>query len=382
MIMSPKIRMVILFLIAFAASWLVYRPILDIAKTKNMTDNPDARKLQDAPVPVLGGIAVFFGVVVGLCYFKTMLNYVSLFPLLGSMVIMLYVGTIDDISDLSPWLRIAVEIGVALLIIYGNHRVILDFGGLWGIGRISHWLAIPLTVLMCVGVVNAMNMIDGVDGLVSAMCIFECVCFGLMFFLSHDYSYTALCAVLIGALLPFVLHNVFGRETKMFIGDGGTMMVGIAISAMVIEVLCGKFDVMTYQPWMDFNSVSMSLAVMAMPVFDTLRVMTERMLRGVSPFKADNNHFHHLLIRSGFSHLATVIIMVSLNAAVVVAWLLSWWADAGAGMQLVVVILASLAADCGMSVMLRRHVFAVKSAASGGEKSQMWRKMERIIDKY
>lgn len=387
MIFSPKIRMIILFLIAFAASWLIYRPILKIAKDKNMTDNPDARKLQKVPVPVLGGIAVFFGVAVGLCYFKTMLNYVSLFPLLGAMVIMLYVGTIDDIADLSPWLRLALEIGVALLLIYGNHRVVIDFGGLWGIGRLSLWVAVPLTVLMCVGLVNAMNMIDGVDGLVSVMCIFECVCFGLMFFLAHDYSFAALCAVLVGALLPFVFHNVFGRDTKMFIGDGGTMMVGIAMAAMVIELLCGKFSVIAYQPWMDFNLVSMSLAVMAMPVSDTLRVMMARIIRGVSPFKADNNHFHHLLIRRGFSHLETVAIMVSLNALVVVVWLLAWWAGASAGWQLAAVILAALAADLGVASFLGRRIarrgeLRYTGGDAAGVRPGLWNKIQSFVDRF
>lgn len=388
MILSPKIRMIILFLIAFAASWLIYRPILHIAKDKNMTDNPEARKLQKVPIPVLGGIAVFFGIVVGLCYFKTMLNYVSLFPLLGAMVIMLYVGTIDDISNLSPWIRIAVEIGVALLLIYGNHRVVIDFGGLWGIHRLAVWVAIPLTVLMCVGVVNAMNMIDGVDGLVSAMCIFECVCFGLMFFLAHDYSFAAMCSVMVGALLPFVFHNVFGLKTKMFIGDGGTMMVGIAVSAMVIEMLCGKFDVQQYQPWMDFNLVPMCLAVMAVPVTDTLRVMFSRMLRGVSPFSADNNHFHHLLIRSGFSHLATVAVMVSLNALVVALWLLSWWAGASAGVQLLVVIVAACLVDVGVAVILSKGdvkdngILTKIAKASHFEGKDRWRATQEFIDKY
>jgi len=355
MVITPKIRMIILFLIAFAASWLIYRPILKIAKDKNMTDNPDARKLQKKPVPVLGGIAVFFGIVVGLCYFKTMLNYVSLFPLLGGMVIMLYVGTIDDISDLSPWIRIAVEIGVALLLIYGNHRVINTFDGLWGIWRLPVSVAVPLSVLTVVGVVNATNMIDGIDGLVTSMSIFACACFGLIFFLSHDYSYSALCAVLIGALLPFLFHNVFGDESKMFIGDGGTMMVGIALSAMVIEVMCGHLRLRRFQPTFDFNYVCCTLSVMAMPVFDTLRVMVSRISRGVSPFHADNNHFHHLFVKAGFSHLRISLIMVALNTAIVGIWLLSWWLGASDNLQFIVVVAAALMVDVGVAAIMKRR---------------------------
>lgn len=389
MIMSPKIRMIILFLIAFVASWLIYRPILDIAKTKNMTDNPDARKLQDSPVPVLGGIAVFFGVVVGLCYFKTMLNYVSLFPLLGAMVIMLYVGTIDDIADLKPVTRLVVEVGVALLLIYGNRMTVIDFDGLWGIGRLPIAVAIPLTVVMCVGVVNAVNMIDGIDGLVASMSVFAVACFGLIFFLSHDYSFAALSAVTVGALLPFVFHNVFGRESKMFMGDGGTMMVGIMLSSMVIETLGGKLHLRIYQPWMDFNLVSFSLAVMAMPVFDTLRVMTVRMLEGRSPFRADNTHFHHYLVRAGFSHIATVFVMVCLNAAVVAVLIMAWASGASAGMQLLAVIAAASAADFGISAYLSHCLEngipeGLRSAAerSHFERRGFWARITDFVDRF
>lgn len=348
--------MIILFLIAFVASWIIYRPILGIAKDKNMTDNPDARKLQKVPVPVLGGIAVFFGIVVGLCYFKTMLNYVSLFPLLGAMVIMLYVGTIDDISDLSPWVRIAVEIAVALLLIYGNHRVIHTFDGLWGVWKLPILVAVPLSILTVVGIVNATNMIDGIDGLVSSMCIFASICFGLIFFLSHDYSYAALCAVMTGALLPFFFHNVFGGESKMFIGDGGTMMVGIALAAMVIEVLCGHLRLRVFQPAFDFNLVCATLSVMAMPVFDTLRVMMERICRGISPFHADNNHFHHLFVKAGFSHISTSLVMVGLNFAVVALWLFSWWLGASDNVQFVVVIISAVAVDFGVAFLMKRRL--------------------------
>ena len=385
MIMSPKIRMLILFLIAFLATWVIYRPILRIAKGKMLTDNPGERKLQKSPVPVLGGIAVFFGIVVGLCYFKTMLNYVSLFPLLGAMVIMLYVGTIDDVSDLSPWIRLSVETAVALLLIYGNRTTILAFDGLFGLRTIPLGISIPLTVLMTVGVVNAVNMIDGIDGLVSGMMMFASTCFGLLFFLAHDYSFAALSAVVVGALLPFLLHNVFGSESKMFIGDGGTMMVGTVMSAMVIELLSSKLPLTQYQTWMDFNLVCCALAVLSIPVFDTLRVMTVRMACGVSPFHADNNHLHHLFLRCGFSHIVTVILMVALDAFVVCAWLLAWWLGAGATLQLAVTVAAAILADGGAALLLSKapegSAITRLGAASHMERKGFWAWMQKVVDR-
>ena len=343
---APKYRMLMLFASALIATWLVYWPILKIAREKNITDNPGTRKLQKRPVPVLGGVAVFFGIVVGLCYFKTMLSYTSLFSTLGAMVIMLYVGTIDDIRNIPPWVRLVIEVIVAALLIYGTHFSICNFQGLWGIRLLPTIWAVPLSIVAMVGIINAINMMDGVDGLVSGYCIMACGLFFLIFFLSYDYSAAALSAVCIGALIPFFIHNVFGHENKMFIGDGGTMMIGTVIASLVMTLCRYRMEYLMFVDH-QFGLVAFCLAVLAVPVFDTLRVICWRLLHGCSPFKADKNHLHHHFIALGFSHFGVTMAEIALNMAVVAAWALTWRSGASVAVQFYVVLGAALLVTFG-----------------------------------
>ena len=154
-----------------------------------------------------------------------------------AMMAMLYTGTMDDILNLSPSLRFLIEIVVVLLLVFVGGYCINDFRGLWGIGPISSWYAVPLTVFATVGIINAINLMDGVNGLSSGYCIMACTIFGILFHLAGEEVMTILAVVSVGALIPFFLHNVFGKSSKMFIGDGGTLVMGTVMSVFVIAIL-------------------------------------------------------------------------------------------------------------------------------------------------
>lgn len=349
---AVKYRMLLLFIVALVATICVYGPILKIAKAKNIVDNPEARKLQKEPVPVMGGIAVFFGVVVGLCFYKTMISYTPLFSVLGAMIIMLYLGFIDDVISLKPHIRIIVEIIASLLLIYGLKARICCFQGLFGVFILPSGLSIALSVLTFVGIVNAINLIDGVDGLSSAFCIMILGFLGIACFLAHQFSCAALSAVSIGSLLPFFFHNVFGKESKMFIGDGGTLMMGTAISAMIMVLLSKNITFVEF-PSFDFSRIAFVIAVLSVPVADTLRVMAVRIAQHRSPFSADKNHLHHLLLRVGCKHLQTTMIELFLNLFVIAVFFLSWWLGASIGVQLFLVIFTAALLNWGLAPILR-----------------------------
>ena len=118
-------------IIALVSTWWIFKKVLRIAILKNIVDNPDARKLQRVPVPVLGGVAVYFGIIVSLVCSGLMFNATTLFAIMGVMTIMLYVGTMDDILSLSPYTRFAIEIIVVIALVYCNHYSLNDFHGLW-----------------------------------------------------------------------------------------------------------------------------------------------------------------------------------------------------------------------------------------------------------
>ena len=328
---------IILFVVSLCATWWIFKKVLKIAKLKNIVDNPDARKLQRVPVPVLGGVAVFFGMVTAFATAGLLWDISSMFAMICVMTIMLYVGTMDDILGLSPKVRFLAEILVVLLLIYCNKYSINNFHGLWGIYEISDWIAVPLTVFACVGIINAINMIDGVNGLSSGYCIVTSLIFGSTFIFAGDVNRATLAILSVGALIPFFFHNVFGKKSKMFIGDGGTMLMGSIMSVFVINALKSDSALAVATPD-NFGLIPFALAVLVIPVFDTLRVMSARMIRGKSPFNPDKTHLHHLLIDLHFSHIGTTMVEIFASLFAVACWYLSYRMGASIDVQLYIVI--------------------------------------------
>lgn len=329
------------FAVALMVTALIHPRVAKFAKKRNIVDNPNARKLQRNPVPVMGGVAVFFGLVSGLCISGIFVNVNELLPMVMAMSVMLCVGVIDDVSELSPWLRFVVEIAVVIMLILTTGISLNSLQGLWGFYDLPMWLSAPLTVFAVVGMINAINLIDGVDGLSSGFCMIASVTFGTLFLLSENYDMAVLAAITLGSLLPFFWHNVFGEKSKMFIGDGGSLMMGVTMSAYVVAVISARGEAFAALPE-GMGLVAFTMAVMAVPVFDTLRVMTMRILRRTSPFRPDKTHLHHLFIDLGFSHIATTCSVLSLNLLVMLAWWISYKVGASVDVQFYVVISASI----------------------------------------
>ncbi|MDE7451678.1 MAG: undecaprenyl/decaprenyl-phosphate alpha-N-acetylglucosaminyl 1-phosphate transferase, partial [Alistipes sp.] len=185
-----------------------------------------------------------------------------------------------------------------------------------------------------VGIVNAINLIDGVNGLCSGYCITACFIFGTFFYCTHNVPMTLLAAVSAGALFPFFFHNVFGRTSRMFIGDGGTLVMGIVMAIFVCEVLRYDGDAV----FGCGEQIPFTLAVLCIPVFDTLRVMSMRWWRGVSPFHPDKTHLHHLFIALGCSHPMTTAAILTLNSGVVFCWWVAAMLGASCEVQLYLVV--------------------------------------------
>jgi UDP-N-acetylmuramyl pentapeptide phosphotransferase/UDP-N-acetylglucosamine-1-phosphate transferase len=346
---------VLVFFISLLVAALVHRPVLTFAKKKHFYDNPEERKLQRVPIPVMGGFVVFLGAMAGsLCYwFKHDCH--SIVPVQIAMLLMLIIGAWDDIKKLSPLLRFVFEILIVIALAVGNNYPVNDLHGLWGVHEISPWIAWPLTVFGCIGIINAINMIDGIDGLSSGICIMAFGFYGILFFYSHDFVRAALAASIIGGLIPFFIMNVFGNRSKMFIGDAGTMMLGIALCDMVMAMLtkdslCGKQTDPT-----NFCLIAYALAVLAIPVFDTVRVMFGRISRGESPFYPDKTHLHHAFIDYGFHHLETSLMEIILNMMIIGVWWVFYKSHFSEHWQLYGVIVASLGVCFGLYWMLGRR---------------------------
>ena len=329
----------VLFVVSLISTCMVYRHVLRICIEKDITDKPCSRKLQQAPVPVLGGVAVFVGMLAAMIVGGIFSGISGLYPVVCIMTLMLCVGVTDDILGLTPVSRIAVEVAAVLALIYTTGCCIDDFHGLWGIGQLPGWLAVCLTVFAGVGIINSVNLIDGVNGLCSGYCIFACTAFGVQALLSGDTQTATLAFVCIGALLPFLCHNVFGQTSKMFIGNGGTLLMGTVMVYFVISRI--------HEATMP-SEIPFTLAVLSIPVFDTVRVMGARMLKGRSPFSPENGHLHHLLFSIHFSHVGTTLTEILLGATVTVAWWVSKSLGVPADVQLYIVMALGLCFTSGI----------------------------------
>ena len=339
----PFIILIVSAFVSLISVHWIHPRVLKIAKSKAIVDNPNARKLQKRPVPVLGGLAVFFGLLMGtLCFSAINRGMVGSVPAFLACSVMLYVGMLDDIRGLSPLSRLLIEILAMLGMIFGSGMCVDSLHGLWGVGAFPWWIAVPLTVFAGVGLINAFNMVDGVNGLSSGLCISCSVLLAIVFYNRTDFVDCALALCFGAALIPFLLHNVFGDKSRMFIGDAGTMVMGTLVSWFMIRVLSGQNPDLTIDTGNEPCLVALMIAIASVPVFDTLRVMTGRLFRGVSPFRADRTHLHHIFIGLGVSHSITALSEILINLFVVAAWFIAYKCGLGINLQFYITIFVAV----------------------------------------
>lgn len=405
--MLNLIGMFVAMLTALLVVIFVHPSIVRFAEKHNIVDNPDARKLQRVPVPVMGGVAVFVGLAVGLCVIGVYnvvlplclnalslnlvfepLDVVNMLPMFLGMSIMLAVGVADDVSGLSPRLRFVIEIAITLMLMLWTNKSLNDFQGLWGVDIVPVWISVPLTIVAVVGIINAINLVDGVDGLSSGCCVMASAMFGAFYYYCDCYSMLLLCLLSVGALLPFFFHNVFGKRSKMFIGDGGSLMMGVIMSSYVVMAIssgCEGEDLFDE----GFGVVPFTLAVMCVPVFDAMRVMMMRIIRKTSPFYPDKTHLHHLFIELGFSHFGTTISELLLNLIVIAAFFVTYKLGASIDVQFYVVMVTGLLLTAGFYKFMKWsqvrkngacRIVRRLGAATHFENRKGWKKLQEIVD--
>lgn len=330
-------------LVASLAVFMIHPTLIKVANLKQIVDNPNARKLNKTPIPVLGGVGIFFGIMFSMGVAGYYLDRINIpYVIIIAMLILLYTGVGDDILGLTPRTRFLMQIFSVCLMMFFGRTYMDNFHGIWGIYQLPKIVAGALTVFSCVGIINALNLIDGVDGLCSGYGMFASLLFGICFMRMGDTTCTVLSFSMFGALLPFMLYNVFGHRLKMFLGDGGSLIVGFLCALFVTRVIQTGSDTVTG------STISFTLAILAIPVFDTVRVMLARIYNRRSPFHPDKTHLHHMFISLGFSHVITSINIITLNGLVVVAWHLCNVLNTSVEVQLYVTIVAGVFATWGL----------------------------------
>lgn len=286
-----------------------------LAYKKGILDSPGTRKLQKKPVPVIGGISVYLAAVSSAAVINIFQPTEGLYMAMSGISIIFFIGLLDDLTDISPSKKFMYQIFIIVVLFASNSYRIDSMNGLFGIYEVSVPVSLALSLLTGVGLMNALNMIDGVDGLSSGIGICTCGFCGSFFLIHGDIVYAALAFTFMGSLIPFFFCNVFSNKYKMFIGDSGSLVMGLLAYIFCCRII-HEDDAL-----IGSKNVSLMLAVFAIPIFDTLRVMTMRILAGGSPFKADKTHLHHIFVSLKLPHMLITFIILLMVLSVEAFWL-------------------------------------------------------------
>lgn len=298
--------------IALALTSVLILWLCSIAKAVGLVDVPTERKTHLGEIPLVGGVSIFIGVFAATVISgfllpdgSALLDYDSFF--LAGMLLLL-VGVVDDYLELKPFAKIFAQIGAALIMIYAAGVVLNDLGALGNNGEMlsTGMLAVPFTVFATIGVVNAFNMSDGLDGLAGSLSLVSLLGFiavSLWFGGGQDLG---LLMILASAVAGFLMFNFRfpGRSTAVvFLGDSGSMFLGLAICWFAIKFSQGADRII---------SPSVSLWLLMLPLFDAVSMTTRRILKKRPPFGADKEHLHHIFLLAGFTVTETVVVMTSI----------------------------------------------------------------------
>lgn len=299
--------------------------LIKVAFLKRLFDEPgDARKLHKRVVPTIGGIIIFAATLFACALWfpfdkpeeEVGQTGVRLFQfVVATLIIMFFVGIKDDIIGTAPIKKLAAHVIVGMILVLMAETRLRSMHGLFGIDELPLWASIFLSLFTMIVVVNAYNLIDGVDGLAAGVGLIGALCLGIIFAITGQLVPAILAFSLSGALGAFLVFNF--SPARIFMGDSGSLSIGLIMSILVITFIEHTPSAAT-PAWIKplINPV-VGMAILAYPLTDTLRIFGYRAMKGVSPFSADRNHLHHLLIDSGMSHAKTVIWIYIANIMII-----------------------------------------------------------------
>ncbi len=319
---NQTILIIMAALSAGLISWSMIPVIIRFANNKGIIDLPDDdRKIHHTLIPTLGGVALFGGIVIS---FSAWIghqppNYYSY--LIAALVIIFIVGLKDDIEDVSPYLKLLAQLVAAGIVVVGAGIRLHHFDGFLGMNDPTELDAILFTTFSIVVIINAYNLIDGVDGLAGSISMVSALAFGAWFYVNGHFPEAMLAFVLASALAGFLYHNF--EPARIFMGDTGALMVGFIMSVLAFKMISLNAGA---SPFPLYRPSGIAFAIMIVPLYDTLRIILIRLYKRKSPFKPDNLHLHHQMLKLGFSHRQiSLILSVMTMLIIAVAYFINRW---------------------------------------------------------
>lgn len=298
---------------SFTSVILLMPRVLYVAYQKRLTAPIIARSSHTRTVPSLGGVAFFMTFMIFISLIEMGLKSGIGYNIIAAISILFMVGLKDDLVNSSARVKLYGQLLASLFIVFCTPFHIDTLHGFLGIYELHPVLSILISTLFLTFIVNAYNLIDGIDGLAAIVGIIISSAFALLFFLKNDILFFLLCTLTIGILIGFLRFNLSSGRLKMFMGDCGSLLVGMMIGIFTLHYLSSQPLSPSLRLFVPDNRVIFVSAVLFIPLFDTVRIIVIRILNGKSPFEADRNHLHHILLDKGFSHLKASITLGILN---------------------------------------------------------------------
>jgi len=307
-------------LVTFLIGFLLMPFVLKFAKKKNLVVRPNKRTSHNGIVPNIGGLDIFCSLLL-IFVLLLIFNRLSL-PFFFGFCLMFVIGFIDDRLVLSAiWKLVGETLCAFFLIVWAGIRI-TSLYGIFGIYELPLWASYIISYSIFILIVNALNLVDGIDGLASGLGIFYSLFFGTWFYLVGENYYALFCFACVGSLLIFFLYNVFGKSNrKIFMGDSGSLVIGYLVTFFVISFLeinannpvpeSYKFVSTTTTPVS--TAPAAVVCLLFVPLFDIFRVALTRIKKGISPFTPDKNHIHHLLLRLGLAHRQVTFVLLGVT---------------------------------------------------------------------
>ncbi|GAB4018829.1 undecaprenyl/decaprenyl-phosphate alpha-N-acetylglucosaminyl 1-phosphate transferase [Spirosoma sp. KCTC 42546] len=300
---------ILAFLVACFVSVIAIPVIIKISELKSLMEKPGERRSHSTPTPTFGGIAIFAAILIAYFLWPSIDQteiYRTNLSIVG-MTILFFIGIKDDLVGIDPAKKLLFQVLAAMiLILFGDLRVDYLYG-IMGFHHIDIVVGILLTCFIFITLTNAINLIDGIDGLAGGIATIASGTFGGWFLLTNHFTMACLAFTLTGALLGFLRFN-FSKTSKIFMGNTGSLIIGFMLAFFAVRFVSLNASY-RYEPTAFFNAPIIAIVILIVPIFDTLRVFLVRILAGRSPFSADRNHMHHILLDNGLSHIGATAVL-------------------------------------------------------------------------
>ena len=296
---------------SFALTFVAIPSIISVARKKKLFDEPDHRKSHTVSTPSLGGIGIFAGTLFSIIMWTPFIYIGKLQYILCAFIIIFLIGAKDDIDPISPSKKILGQLFAAAILVFKADVRLTSLYGMFGVGELPEPVVIILSIFTIIVIINAFNLIDGINGLSGGIGLLISITMGTWFFLIDRVEIAIVAFSLAGSIIAFLKYNI--TPAQIFMGDTGSLLLGLVCSILAIKFIDIHKDIVGHQ-YAFKSAPSLAIAVMILPLFDTLRVFIIRILNGKSPFYPDRSHIHHLMIDCGLSHMNATYILLVVNA--------------------------------------------------------------------